>query len=150
MKLVLLAMGELCKPVFHGRHGTTICGLASSRQQATLTEEQVRELYRQGEEAVVFALLELTKRLADARSPSIRPSTPSGMIPLNEKPTKGKRRKTPGAKPGHWAPAASVPNGSTHAKEHRADRCPDCGGRLQRCEKPAPAIPKTFPTSSRK
>ena len=39
----------------------------------SLTEEQARELYRQGEEAVVFALLELTKQLAEARSPSVTP-----------------------------------------------------------------------------
>ena len=49
--------------------------------QASLTEEQARELYQQGEEAVVFALLELTKQLAEARSPSVTPSTPSGMVP---------------------------------------------------------------------
>ena len=45
--------------------------------QASLTEEQARERYQQGEEAVVFALLELTKQLAEARSPSVICESPT-------------------------------------------------------------------------
>src|SRR4030042_1919965 len=51
-------------------------------RSGTLTEEQARKIYARGPEAVVFALLELTKPLS----------------------------------------------------EQRADQCPKCGGRLQRCE----------------
>jgi len=107
--------------------------LVQALHQATLTEEQARELFRQGEEAVVFALLELTKKLAESRSPSVRPSTPSGMIPVYEKPTKGKRGKKPGAKKGHRASGRSIPQRIDWQAEHRADNCPDCGSRLKRC-----------------
>jgi transposase len=103
-------------------------------QQASLTEEQARELYRHGEEAVVFALLELTKQLAEARSPSATPSTPSGMVPVYKKPTKGKRGKKPGAKKGHQASRRARPERIDWEAKHRADRCPDCGGHLNRCE----------------
>ena len=39
------------------------------------------EIFSLGEEAVVFALLELSKQLAEARSPTVSPSTTSGMTP---------------------------------------------------------------------
>ena len=104
-------------------------------RQASLTEEQARELYQQGEEAVVFALLELTKQLAEARSPSVTPSTPSGMVPVYEKPAKkGKRGKKPGAKKGHGGSRRPAPERIDWEVDHRADCCPDCGGRLKRCE----------------
>jgi transposase len=104
---------------------------------ATLTEQQARALYQQGEEAVVFALLELTKRLAEAQGksdPSITPSTPSGMVPVYEKPAKSKRGKKPGAKKGHPGSRREVPERINWQAEHRAPTCPDCGGRLKRCE----------------
>jgi transposase len=103
---------------------------------ATLTEEQARVVYQRGEEAVVFALLELTKRLAEAQGksdPSITPSTPSGMIPTYQKPAKGKRGKKPGAKKGHPGSRRQVPERIDWQAEHRADHCPDCGGCLKRC-----------------
>src|SRR3972149_6358191 len=74
-------------------------------RRGELTEAQARSLFRQGEEAVVFALLELTKQLAEAQgknSPSATPSTPSGMIPVYEKPPAKRRgKKRPGAQRGH-------------------------------------------------
>jgi len=103
-------------------------------QLATLTEEQARALYQQGEEAVVFALLELTKQLAEARSPSVTPSTPSGMVPVYQKPAARQRgKKSPGAKPGHPGSRRQVPERIDWQVEHRADCCPDCGSRLKRC-----------------
>ena len=35
----------------------------------SLSEEQALEIYHQGPEAVIFALLELTKQLAEVRGP---------------------------------------------------------------------------------
>lgn len=102
-------------------------------RQARLTEEQAASIYDQGKEAVVFALLELTKQLAEARSPSVTPSTPSGMVPVYQKPTKGKRGKQPGAKQGHPGSRRQVPERIDWQAEHRAKCCPDCGGRLKRC-----------------
>ena len=104
---------------------------------ASLSEEQARELYRQGEEAVVFALLELTKRLAEAQGktdPSITPSTPSSMIPTYKKPPAKRRgKKRPGAKPGHPGTRRETPEQIDWEEEHRAKRCPDCNSRLKRC-----------------
>jgi len=103
-------------------------------QRGLLSEQQARDLFQQGEEAVVFALLELTKQLAEARSPSIAPSTPSGMIPTYQKPTTGRRgQKRPGAQAGHPGSRRAAPERIDCRVEHRAKRCPDCGSPLKRC-----------------
>jgi hypothetical protein len=54
-----------------------------------LIEQQAREIYRQGEEAVVFALLTLAQRAVDPEAstpPVVTPTTPSAMIPPSLKP----------------------------------------------------------------
>ena len=104
----------------------------------TLNEEQARMIFERGQEAVVFALLELTKRLAEQRTAAAAqshetPSTPSGMKPPYQKPTTKRRKRSPGAKPGHPGSRRKPPEHVDHRKEHRADQCPDCGGPLQRC-----------------
>ena len=101
-----------------------------------LNSDQALEIFRQGPEAVVFALLELAKQLAEAQArlnPSITPSTPSGMVPVYEKPVRNKRAKRPGAKQGHAGSRRKSPERIDWQAEHRADHCPDCGGRLKRC-----------------
>jgi transposase len=102
-----------------------------------LTREQAAAIFAQGEEAVVFVLLEFAKRLAEAegkRNPSTTPSTPSGMVPVYEKPTiKPRGKKRPGARKGHPGSRRPKPSQIHRWKSHRADNCPDCGGRLKRC-----------------
>ena len=101
---------------------------------AAMTEQQAKAIFEQGQEAVVFALLELTKQLAEAHSPSITPSTPSGMIPVYKKPAKKKRGKKPGAKNGHPGSRRKTPEKIDKQEKHQADICPDCGGSLKRCQ----------------
>jgi transposase len=104
---------------------------------AGLTREQAAAIYAQGEAAVIFALLEFAKQLAQAegqRNPSTTPSTPSGMVPVYEKPTvPPRRKKRPGARNGHPGSRRERPSRIHAWKTHRADNCPACGGRLQRC-----------------
>ena len=104
---------------------------------AELTREQAAAIYARGEEAVVFALLELTKRLAEAEArlnPSATPSRPSGMVPVYEKPAaKGRGQRQPAAKKGHPPSRREKPQRIDWQAEHRADNCPECGGRLKRC-----------------
>ncbi len=74
---------------------------------STLTEEQARDIYAQGEEAVVFALLQFAQQLAvqsasQASTSHDTPATPSGMKPPYAKPTASSRgKKKPGRKKGH-------------------------------------------------
>src|SRR3954453_2102563 len=68
-----------------------------------LTEEQVRLIYEQGADAVVFALLSPAKQLAEKQvvSTTPGPSAPSGQTPPYVKPTTKGRAEPKGAKPGH-------------------------------------------------
>ena len=101
-----------------------------------LTAEQARAIYEQGEEAVVFALLELAQRWARAEGHNASvssPATPSAMTPIYQKPATKKRRKKPGCKPGHPGHHRRPPPKIDARKSHRAKCCPDCSGRLCRC-----------------
>ena len=123
---------ETCKSALPGN-------LADVLRGGVLTEEQAQTIYEQGRDAVVFALLELAKRLVEQRATDAgqshqTPSTPSGMKPPYQKPPAKHRKRPPGAKPGHQGFRRKPPEHIDHHKKHRADRCPDCGGRLQRCE----------------
>ena len=101
-------------------------------QRAALTEDQAEAIFEHGRGAVVFALLELTKQLAEARGPQATPSTPSGMIPVYEKPPAKSRKKRPGAKDGHPGSRRRVPDRIDRRETHTLPCCPDCGGRLKR------------------
>lgn len=82
--------------------------------------------------AHVAALQE--KQATTAPSPS--PATPSGMVPVYQKPPVGKRRKKkPGAKDGHRGWRRKTPATIDARVEHRLDVCPCCGGELQRCQR---------------
>lgn len=105
----------------------------------SLTEEQAREIFSQGEEAVVFALLTLAKQLAEQRADAAggsheTPATPSGMKPAYKKPTTSKRKKKPGRKAGHPGSRRPAPETIHHRQEHRAPRCPHCDSPLKRCQ----------------
>jgi transposase len=102
----------------------------------SLTAEQARAIYSQGEEAVVFALLQLAQLSAAATKPAPpSPSTPSGMIPPYQKEAKSSRRKKrkPGAQPGHAGHRRAIPDRIDEFQEHRLERCPQCQGKLTRC-----------------
>lgn len=106
---------------------------------AGLTEAQAREIYRQGEEAVVFALLHQAKLLAESQekgapsSNTVSPSTPSGMRPVYTKPPGSRRKKRPGRKKGHPGVRRSRPERVDQRREHRLECCPHCQGELHRC-----------------
>jgi transposase len=102
----------------------------------TLTAEQIREIYARGEEAVVFAMLELVTQLrrSEGRGAAVSsPATPSGMTPIHQKPAAANRRKKPGRKAGHEGSRRAAPERIDAWKEHRAACCPHCQGKLKRC-----------------
>ncbi len=112
-----------------------------------LTEQQAREIYRQGEEAVVFALLTLAQKVADS-SPSstsaVTPTTPSAMIPPYLKPKPGGRRKRPGREAGHPGSRRPTPE-PNRRDDHRLDVCPDCHGPLTRTNQTRTRITEDIP-----
>jgi transposase len=101
---------------------------------SSLTEDQAREIYRQGEEAVVLALMTMARKLATLSGAEPTPTTPSAMIPPYQKPTTRARRKKPGRKKGHPGCRRKPPERIDRREEHRLPRCPHCQGRLKHCE----------------
>jgi hypothetical protein len=106
-----------------------------SEPTATLTEEEARAIYRQGEEAVVFALLKLAKERAElaaqlGRQQGAKAATPSGMVAVYEKPSGHKRGKKPGQKEGHPGVRREPPARIHRREEHKLDRCLKCGKEL--------------------
>jgi transposase len=102
-----------------------------------LTVEQARAIVAQGEEASLFAILELSKRWARAlgQCASVSsPATPSGMKPLHQKPATRKRGKKPGQKAGHPGHRRATPERIDERQTHRAACCPHCQSALKRCQ----------------
>jgi transposase len=112
-----------------------------------LSEEQAREIFRQGEEAVVFALLSLAQQLAEpptTPSPVVTPTTPSAMIPPYLKPKADGRRKRPGRKPGHPGSRRPTPEPNRRV-DHRWESCPDCHRPLTRTNQTRTRLTEDIP-----
>src|ERR1700730_11235133 len=103
---------------------------------AKLPAEEAEVIFAQGKEAVVFALLELAKQLAEQAGWRAKPSptTPSGMVPPYQKPVISGRRKRPGRKAGHSGQRRQAPEQIDQHLEHRCKQCPTCQGPLKRCQ----------------
>jgi len=98
-----------------------------------LTTEQAQAIYRQGEEAVVFALLTLAAMTAPSR-PRPDPATPSGMTPPYQKPPAKARRRQAGRKRGHPGSRRPAPLHIDHHQQHTLDACPLCQGPVTPCQ----------------
>ena len=95
-------------------------------------EETANLLYEQGREVVIFALMQLAAlalKTQDINGP--HPSTPSATVPPYQKEPGKKRKKKPGAKPGHKGSRRPPPIVNRHL-EHRLKTCPDCGTKLNK------------------
>jgi transposase len=113
-----------------------------------LTEEQAREIFRQGEEAVVFALLSLAKRLAEQQpsaAPVVTPTTPSAMVPSFLKPGAAGRRTRPGRNAGHPGARRPTPERVDRQVDHRLEHCPTCQGPLTRTQQTRTRITEDIP-----
>jgi transposase len=67
------------------------------------------------------------------------------MIPPYLKPPAPRRKKKPGAKPGHAGSRRKTPEKIDERVEHRLDACPCCGGELQRCQRTRTRIIEDIP-----
>jgi len=119
--------------------------LMDAALEGRLTESQAEELSSLGPEVAKLALLLAARRIAEqgARISELRgklalagpasPSTPSGQRAVYTKPPAPRRKGKPGAKPGHPGHHRPKPTRIDRREDHRLDRCPSCGGALQRC-----------------
>ena len=120
--------------------------LIDAAVQGELGEQELRLLCTQAPELIALTLLAAGKRIAEQNTriaelqgqsggASSSPSTPSGMVPIYEKPNTKGRRKKPGAQDGHSGQRREKPKTITRHRTHRLKRCPHCDGRLQRCDR---------------
>ena len=93
-----------------------------------LSKEEALEVIRQGEEAVVFKLLELSSRIQELEG-KLKPSssTPSSQIPPYKKPSAKKSKKKPGRKKGHEGSRRKAPPKIDRHETHTLECCPHCG-----------------------
>ncbi len=118
-----------------GTHALLVAAL-----DGTLTDEQAEELAKADQDLLKLAWLAVAKRIAELQAKldgprKIDPSTPSGQRPIYTKPPAPKRKGKPGAKEGHPGTRRPAPKRIDERREHRLDRCPDCGRPLQRCHR---------------
>ena len=95
-----------------------------------LTQEETEAIFAQGEEAVIWALLQLAAMVQARNEPS--PSTPSSQIPvyLKENTSKRGKKKKPGARAGHNGSRRKKPERIDRTEEHTLRCCPKCGGQV--------------------
>ena len=100
--------------------------------ELVLTKKEARQIYAQGQEAVAFKLLELSQRIKELEGgpQSINSSTPSGQVPVYQKPPASKSRKKPGRKKGHQGARRPPPLRIDRQIKHTLKSCPNCGDSL--------------------
>jgi len=126
--------------------------ILDAAMRGELAEADARRLHALGPEAVVLFALAMARRVAgitaaEAKASSPDPSTPSGQVPIYTKPTANKRRKRPGAKPGHPGRRRPPPEKINKHQSHRLRRCPHCDGKLQRSSRTRTRIIEDIPES---
>jgi len=114
--------------------------LIEAALDGTLTDAQAEQLAAVDRHLIKLAFLAAAKRVAELQAklggpPKIDPATPSGQRPIYTKLPAPKRKGKPGAKPGHPPARRPAPQRIDEHKDHRLERCPCCGGKLQRCHR---------------
>jgi transposase len=122
-----------------------VAALVEALLQGRLTEQQATQLASAGPEEVRLALLAANAHIARLQQPAASPSTPSGMVPVYQKPATPRRRKKPGAREGHAGTRRKTPEKIDQRQEHRLEVCPCCGGPVQRCKRTRTRIIEDIP-----
>ncbi len=127
----------------------SVSALIDAVIRGELDEAQTLRLCTESPELVTLALLAAGKRIAEleGKGDNVQPSpsTPSGMVPVYAKPATPRRRKKPGAKPGHPGSRRETPTRIDKRETHRLKCCPHCSGKLQRGERSRTRIIEDIP-----
>jgi transposase len=129
------------------RTSTELQHIIDAALRGELDRAMAERIHAFGPEAVALAMLAASKRIAELQGATAKPtpSTPSGMVPVYTKPSAPKRRKKPGARPGHPGSRRPAPTRIDKRETHRLKRCPCCGGPLQRCDRKRTRVIEDIP-----
>lgn len=119
--------------------------LVKALLRGELAEAQADRVAELGAEAVRLALMAANARLAQLQPQDTSPSTPSGQVPVYQKPSTPRRRKKPGARNGHVGARRKTPPKIDRKVEHCLEVCPCCGGPVQRCKRTRRRIIEDIP-----
>lgn len=99
-----------------------------------LSKSMIADVWSRGVEATLAVMLAVNERmaaqvrqLASGAAPAAGAHTPSGAIPVYQKPAAGKRRKKPGAKAGHAGARRESPPPDRTVEHPELAACPECG-----------------------
>lgn len=121
--------------------------LLAAALDGTLTDQQAQQLAEADRDLLKLAWMAVARRIAEQNQridqlqarlggpPKLDPATPSGQRPIYTKPATPKRKGKPGARKGHPGTRRPTPRRIDEHEEHRLERCPCCGGELQRCRR---------------
>lgn len=124
-----------------------VAALVGAALDGTLTERQAQRLAAIDRDLIKLAFLAAARHVAEMNAKiaelqarlggplRIDPATPSGQRPIYTKPPAPRRKGRPGARPGHAPARRPAPKRIDERREHRLERCPGCGGELQRCRR---------------
>lgn len=110
-----------------------------------LTEDEARRIFSLGPDAVVFVMMEMARRLAEAIPNRVDPATPSAQIPAYSKASGKKRSKPKGARPGHPGSHRETPVSIDQQQDHTLNTCPDCNLPVQERGKPRSRVIEDIP-----
>jgi transposase len=93
-----------------------------------MTRDEAKAILALPHDKAVHTILVLAEKAEkyDQIVGGLSPTTPSGMTPVYLKPTRGKRKKSPGRKKGHPGISRLRPEEVDYFKEHTLKRCPEC------------------------
>lgn len=124
-----------------------MAAILDATRRGALSRQQAEALPRLGPEAVTLFALAVAAHIDGLQNAAAAsPSTPSGMVPVYQKPpTARKRSKKPGARDGHQGSRRKPPPKIDAQAEHRLEVCPCCSGPLQRCRRTRTRIIEDIP-----
>jgi hypothetical protein len=113
--------------------------LVAAALEGVLTDAQAEHLAALDPALQKLAWLAAAQRIAELKGKlngsRVDPATPSGQRSIYTKLPASKRRGKPGARKGHEPARRPRAQHIDRHEEHRLGVCPDCGGKLQRCNR---------------
>lgn len=105
-------------------------GIIAFALRGQLSKSLIAEVWSRGVDATQVVMLAVNAHLASGAASGAGAHTPSGAIPIHQKPAAGKRPKKPGGKKGHTGTRREAPPPDRTVVHPDQLNCPECGTAL--------------------